>query len=82
MKRSALRLAAVALPVTALVLAAGGTASAHDDDEDFLKSRIVITTTYHDCASAGPHEVHTCGGWTSTASVETGMGRDLDLYDD
>ncbi|MER7397239.1 hypothetical protein ABT381_17215 [Streptomyces sp. NPDC000151] len=81
MKRSALRLAAVALPVTALVLAAGGTASAHDDD-DFLKSRIVVTTTHHHCDGHGPHGWHSSGDWSTSVSIETGMGGDLDMYND
>ncbi|MFI8992522.1 hypothetical protein [Streptomyces sp. NPDC053542] len=82
MKRSALRLAAVALPVTALVLTAGGTASAHDDGDDFLKSRIVVTKTYHACEGAGPHGTHSCGAWSYSASIETGRDGDLELYND
>ncbi|WP_030607255.1 hypothetical protein [Streptomyces sclerotialus] len=80
MIRTALRLTAVAVPVTALVLAAGGTASADDDDNDFLKSRIIITKTYQHGNGSGHHGAYAYEGWTTSVLIETGMGEDLE-YD-
>ncbi|MEU6113230.1 hypothetical protein ABZ840_01455 [Streptomyces sp. NPDC047117] len=76
MIRTALRLAAVAVPATALVLVAGGAASAHDDN-DFLKSRIIVTKTHHDKSGSGHHGSHASHEWTHSIYIETGMGEDL-----
>lgn len=71
MKRTAKRLAAITVPVAALILAAGGTASANADD-DFLESSISASNTGYEHSSANPWGAQATGAGTQGLQLTTG----------
>ncbi|WP_052864374.1 hypothetical protein [Streptomyces niger] len=76
MNRTVKRVAAVVGPVAALVLMAGGTASA--DNDDFLDSKIASTDSGYQNATSSHHGAQSTGAGTHTSLVQTGHWGDDD----